>query len=122
MVARQSGMAYFPFDLFTFLDSRPPCLRKTALAEHRRSTSKSRNRPGALGCPRRRRCLAGGRRTPSADDLRLKPAMRMLSWRLLTDFQLWMDTGRDAVFWGRGVGMWRGMYPGELSPAGAGLG
>lgn len=51
------------------------------------------------------------------DDPRLPGHLRALFWRLLTDYQFWMSSGRDAVFWGHGIGMWRALYPGELDAA-----
>lgn len=47
----------------------------------------------------------------------LAPGTQVLFWRFLSDYRLWMTLGRGPLFWGRGIGFWRGLYPDELSEA-----
>lgn len=47
----------------------------------------------------------------------LAPATQVLFWRFLSDYRLWLTLGRGPLFWGRGIGFWRGLYPDELSEA-----
>jgi len=42
---------------------------------------------------------------------------KVLFWRILADYRLWLQLGRGPLFWGHGVGFWRSLYPPELSDA-----
>jgi tetratricopeptide (TPR) repeat protein len=42
---------------------------------------------------------------------------KVLFWRILADYRLWLRLGRGPLFWGHGIGLWRSLYPAELTDA-----
>jgi tetratricopeptide (TPR) repeat protein len=50
------------------------------------------------------------------EETHVPEPQRMLFWRILSDYRFWWDS-RGPLFWAYGIGMWRSVYPAEISPA-----